>query len=107
MEDFFIYLLKASVLITVYFLAYHFLLRKETFFTTNRWFLLAGLTTSAVMPLYFITKTIIVERPKVAMEDLIAYSQTATITPQTETAITIDWFQFGVNCIWLSGFLIF
>ncbi|MFC7773109.1 M56 family metallopeptidase [Flavobacterium sp. GCM10027622] len=107
MEAFFIYLLKASVLITVYFLAYHFLLRKETFFTTNRWFLLAGLTTSAVMPLYFITKTIIVERPKVAMEDLIAYSQTATLTPQTETAFTIDWFQFGLISYGLVAFLYF
>lgn len=96
MEAFFIYLLKASVLISVYFLAYHFLLRKETFFTTNRWFLLAGLTTSAILPFYFITKTIVVEHPKVSMNDIIAYSQPDAMTLPLEEAFTIDWFQLGL-----------
>jgi hypothetical protein len=33
------------------FIALPLLLRKETFFTANRWFLLAGLVTSVVLPL--------------------------------------------------------
>jgi hypothetical protein len=33
-----------------------FLLRKETFFTANRWFLLAGLVTSVVLPLVVLLK---------------------------------------------------
>ena len=107
MEAFFIYLAKASALITVYFLAYHFLLRKETFFTTNRWFLLAGLTTSAVLPLYFITKTVIIERPKVAMEDLIAYSQMSTITAPPKEILTVDWFQIGLLAYALISLLYF
>lgn len=96
MEAFFIYLIKASALITVYFLAYHFLLRKETFFTTNRWFLLAGLTTSAIMPLYFITKTVIVETPEVAMEDLVAYSQMSALNASQKKTLTMDWVQIGL-----------
>ncbi|MCL9805429.1 hypothetical protein NAT51_07840 [Flavobacterium amniphilum] len=107
MEAFFIYLVKASALIAVYFLAYHLLLRKETFFTTNRWFLLAGLTTSAVLPLYFITKTVIVERPKVAMEDLIAYSQMSSMTAPPEESLTMDWIQIGLLAYALISLLYF
>lgn len=61
MEILFIYLLKSSGLVTLFFLSYYFLLRKETFFTSNRWFLIVGLITSALLPLLVFTKTIWVE----------------------------------------------
>ncbi|HMI06349.1 MAG TPA: M56 family metallopeptidase [Flavobacterium sp.] len=51
METLFIYLIKSSALIAMFFLAYYFLLRKETFFKSNRWFLLLGLVTSLILPL--------------------------------------------------------
>ncbi len=95
METLFIYLLKASALLSVYFLAYHFLLRKETFFTTNRWFLLAGMLTSAIMPLLFIKKIILVERPKVAFNELVEFSGNSTVHQVPVQEVTsIDWFQF-------------
>ena len=58
METIYIYLLKASGLIALFYLAYYFLLRKETFFTANRFFLLAGLGTAVVLPLFYITKIV-------------------------------------------------
>ena len=61
METIFIYFLKANALLLLFYLAYYFLLQKETFFTTNRWFLLSGLITAISLPLFFITKTIIIE----------------------------------------------
>ncbi|MEN9907480.1 MAG: hypothetical protein RLZZ540_621 [Bacteroidota bacterium] len=61
MENGFIYLIKASGLIGLFYFAYFLLLRKETFFSENRWFLLLGLITSSVLPLFFITKIIWVE----------------------------------------------
>ena len=61
MEAFYIYLIKSSGLITLFYLAYHFMLRKETFFTSNRWFLLLGLFTSIVLPIVVYTKIIWVE----------------------------------------------
>ncbi|RTY88642.1 M56 family metallopeptidase [Flavobacterium sp. RSP15] len=61
MEVFYIYLIKSSGLIALFYLAYHFMLRKETFFTSNRWFLLLGLFTSILLPLVVFTKTIWVE----------------------------------------------
>ena len=61
METLFIYLIKSSGLLALFFLSYHFMLRKETFFTSNRWFLLTGLITSLVLPLVVFTKIIWVE----------------------------------------------
>jgi energy-converting hydrogenase Eha subunit A len=61
MEVLFIYLVKSSGLIAMFYLAYYFLLRKETFFTSNRWFLLAGLITSVILPLVVFTKIVWVD----------------------------------------------
>jgi len=61
MESLALYLFKSCGLLLLFFIAYHFLLRKETFFSSNRWFLLAGLVTSALLPLLVFTKIIWVE----------------------------------------------
>ena len=61
MESVAIYLIKSCGLLFLFFIAYHFLLRKETFFTTNRWFLLAGLLSAAVLPFVVFTQIIWVE----------------------------------------------
>ncbi|MDN3677000.1 M56 family metallopeptidase [Flavobacterium paronense] len=103
MESVFIYLLKSSALIAVFYLAYHFLVRKETFFNSNRWFLLSGLFTSLLLPFFFIKKIILVERPKMAMEDLVAYSQLPAKTIQDVPVVeAFDWMQF----IWISYVII-
>jgi hypothetical protein len=90
--------MKTSGLMTAFFLAYHLLLRKETFFTGNRWFLLSGLVASALLPLFFIKKIVYVEHHKVSIADLIALSKNATPTsvsnlaPQVES---IDWLEIA------------
>ena len=61
METLFIYLIKSSGLIGMFYLSYFFLLRKETFFNSNRWFLLAGLISSVVLPLVVFTKIVWVD----------------------------------------------
>jgi hypothetical protein len=58
METIFIYFLKSSGLLALFFISYHALLRKETFFNSNRWFLLSGLVTAVVLPLLVYTKVI-------------------------------------------------
>ncbi len=95
MQELFIYLLKSSGLIAAFFLSYHFLLRKETFFTSNRWFLIAGLITSATLPLFFIKRIVLVEKPKISIEDLVAITNqsNATNAIQQNVAPTIDWLQ--------------
>lgn len=61
METLFIYIAKSSGLIGMFYIAYYFLLRKETFFTANRWFLLAGLLTSVLLPWIVFTTIVWVE----------------------------------------------
>ncbi len=95
MEEIVTYLLKSSGLLATFFLAYYFLLRKETFFTSNRWFLLSGLFASILLPLFFITKIVYVESPKITLpvatknNDLPVIIDKATPIP-TEG---IDWLQ--------------
>ena len=63
METILIYLAKSSALIAAFYLAYTFLVQKETFFTSNRYFLLSGLFTSVLLPLLFIKKIVFIEKP--------------------------------------------
>ena len=103
METLFIYLLKSSGLIAVFYISYHFLVRKETFFNSSRWFLITGLFTSLLLPLFSIKKIVYMERPKVALEDLIAYSKASSATvKEIPTVEAFDWMQF----IWVSYILI-
>ncbi|CAN1513964.1 M56_BlaR1_MecR1_like domain containing protein [Flavobacteriaceae bacterium] len=61
METLFINIAKSSGLIGMFYIAYYFLLRKETFFTANRWYLLAGLLTSVILPWIVFTSIVWVE----------------------------------------------
>lgn len=93
METLFIYLVKSSGLIGIFYLAYYFLLRKETFFTSNRWFLLSGLFTSVLLPLLVFTKIIWVE-PNTTDFD---WSNIKTTTPIENNTFEINWYLvFGI-----------
>lgn len=51
MPALFIYLLKANVALVLFYLAYRFVLRRLTFYTLNRYFLLLAIFLSALFPL--------------------------------------------------------
>ncbi|TBX70096.1 M56 family metallopeptidase [Flavobacterium silvisoli] len=103
METLFIYLIKSSGLLAMFYLAYHFLVRKETFFDANRWFLLSGLLTSALLPLFFIKKIIWVESPKISMEDLVAYAQQGPVNTKNVAIVeAFDWMQL----LWMGYTLV-
>ncbi|WP_394760325.1 M56 family metallopeptidase [Flavobacterium sp.] len=88
MDAIFIYLLKANLLIAMFYLAYYFLVQKETFFNSNRWFLLSGLFTSVLIPLFFIKKIVIIETPKLVANNLSSIS--TSINPVI--AESINWY---------------
>jgi hypothetical protein len=107
METIFLYLLKSSGLIAVFFLAYHFLLRKETFFKSNRWFLLLGLVTCIVLPLVTFKKIVwIVPKPMVV--DYVNMPQVPVSVIQTPKAehFEMDWL-LVVAGIYAIGIIIF
>ena len=94
MEALYLYLLKSSSLLALFFVAYHFLLRKETFFTSNRWFLLLGLFTSVVLPVMVYTKIIWVE-PSI---ETIDWSQIPVTNSTGKETFEINWFLlFGIQ----------
>ena len=100
MEAIFIYIVKTSGLITLFYLAYYFLLRKETFFNSNRWFLLTGLITSVVLP--FIVYTKIVWIASTPTPDINNYQ---IYTPQNNTDIALVNWNFALIAVYGVGFL--
>ena len=88
----------------MFYLAYYFLLRKETFFNSNRWFLLAGLFTSVVLPLVVFTKIVWVEPTPTHFD----WSKIPMTTPVENEAFEINWYLLIgiVYSIGILGFLL-
>ena len=68
MESVITYLIKSSSLLLVFFATYHFLLKKNTFFNSNRWFLLVGIFCSILLPFLSFQKTVWVEPQVIPFE---------------------------------------
>lgn len=75
------YLLKASALLTIFYGCYALFLRRETFFNCNRWFLVLGLLTSILLPLFVIP--IYVQIPSTSHENFKMVATTIQNTPET------------------------
>ena len=103
METLFIYLIKSSGLIGMFYLAYYFLLRKETFFNSNRWFLLAGLISSVVLPLVVFTKIVWVDPSPTSFDWSKIPMNTTTIENDT---FEINWYLVSA-IIYSIGMLMF
>ena len=102
MEALFIYLIKSSGLIVLFFLAYHFLLRKETFFTGNRWFLILGIFTAILLPLLVFTKTVLVE----ASANTIDWSEIPIATSANNKDLEMNWYLLLLLVYGLGAFLL-
>lgn len=98
MENLFLYVAKASGTLFLFYSIYILFLRKETFFNSNRWFLLGGIITSVVIPFITITKYITVEPQPLFFSDAIT-ANTIT-TPQA----SINWLQI-LSIIYITGVL--
>jgi hypothetical protein len=104
MEALFIYLSKASGLIAIFYLSYYFLLRKETFFNNNRWYLLFGLITSAFLPLLNFTKTIWVQAT-VSNSAKFNWSNVQLTSAVENNTFEINWF-YVFGGIYFLGVLV-
>ncbi|TDO71290.1 BlaR1 peptidase M56 [Flavobacterium chryseum] len=105
MEALFIFIAKSSGLLVLFYFAYYFLLRKETFFNSNRWFLLIGLITSVVLPFLVYTKIVWVDPTPMPNLD---YSH--AYFPQTieKETFEINWnlVSLAIYAIGFSAFMI-
>lgn len=91
MENLLLYFVKANGLIILFYLMYVLFLQKETFFTSNRWYLIGGLVLSLILPLITFTKTIWVEPTPIPViyEEIISANNNAIKAPIQETSL--DW----------------
>ena len=108
MEPIILYFIKSGALIVLFLTAYYFFLRKETFFKSNRWFLLFGLVISVLLPVVTFKKTVWVEPAPIAaytpasdMVPVYAYQAgdgpaEAFVTVVPEKTFEIDWFWVGL-----------
>ena len=61
--EFFIYLSKSAAILFLFYLVYIIVLRKDTFFTANRFYLLSGIIAALSLPLISYTQTVYIEIP--------------------------------------------
>lgn len=102
------YILKTSALLFLFLVGYRLFLQKETFFSSNRWFLLIGLLISVSFPLITIpiyeTKTVYLEAVNtVQAVPISALDPVNAITVQTSTPI---WPSVLWNLYW-AGVVVF
>jgi hypothetical protein len=88
METLLVYIAKSSGLIGMFYIAYFLLLRKETFFSANRWFLLAGLLTSVILPWVVFTTIVWVEPTPTHFD----WSRVPMSTRVKEESFQINWY---------------
>ena len=91
MENFLLYLLKASALLGVFYLSYFFLLKKETSFELNRKFMIGGIFTSALLPFIYLTKKVYVEASASPFNYIMVTSEATP--PSLEQSI--DWWNIA------------
>lgn len=104
MDAFFEHLIKTSCLLFLFLVAYHVFLKKETFFSSNRLFLIVGLLTSILLPFVSLTKIKYIERAPLLQLDL--SSSTQTVLPIAESSTSFDWTSLFIF-IYLLGILYF
>ena len=81
------YLLKASAIIVIFYICYKLFLQRETFFESNRWFLLTGLAVALAMPFIVIPIHITAEASQV--QDFIISGKDSATTTISETGFDI------------------
>ena len=104
METLLLYFIKVNGLLIVFYLAYYFLLRKETFFQSNRWFLLIGILSSFLLPLITYTEIVWIEP-----EPIVYTSNTFIPITNFETSVItepFDW-QFFLTSAYILVSLAF
>ena len=97
------YLLKASAVIAIFYILYKLFLQRETFFQTNRGYLLIGLLTAVLIP--FIVIPIYIEYTTTIIESPLNYIISPEIQDNAE-GLAIDWLQVSM-LIYVVGLIFF
>ena len=91
--DFFIYIAKSAGILTLFYFVYVLVLRKDTFFSANRTYLLIGIIASLLLPLLTITTTTVVEVPVSTLAEESADFIPTTVATQAMVDESLDIWQ--------------
>ncbi|RNC89423.1 MAG: M56 family metallopeptidase [Allomuricauda sp.] len=101
MEPILIHLAKSSALLLLFLVSYLIFLRKETFYTSNRLYLIGGILISLFLPFFQLTKT--VQTP----DALLAYGDFTIVETAAQTELSqFDW-MVALPVIYIVGFIYF
>lgn len=96
---FLIFIAKSSLALALFYCCFQILLRNETFFKANRWFLLVGVVVALVFPFLIITKVVFVNAPLLDFSNL----QDSVVNQPKEK---IDWW-FIALLLYIVGCVFF
>lgn len=101
--EFLIYILKSAGILNLFYLIYLFVLRKDTFFTANRTYLLTGIIASILFPFITFTTVTFVDAPTPSnTADAITEFTSAPTTDIVATATTVPMWQI-LLWVYLAG----
>jgi len=102
--DTLLYILKSASILTLFYLVYRIVLQKDTFFTTNRHFLISGIIASLLFPFLNYTNTIYVDTP--VSNTFININNVSSIQPVSETSATLIDIWTIISVIYLIGIVL-
>lgn len=102
MEDFFLYLIKSSGILTLFWCCYKLFLEKETFFEWHRIFLISGMLIALIFPLWSLTKIVLVDPLPYTLAEI------SPSEPQILPHATINWWTvvsgiYGLGVVFFLG----
>ncbi len=100
------YLIKVSAILVLFYLCYKFLLNRETFFESNRSFLLFGLITAFVLPLITISKYIVVEPTNFVFDGALLQSESVMVDNSIDFTTILAYIYITGTIFFLGRFLL-
>lgn len=89
MPEFFVYLLKINVAISLFYCGYYILLRKLTFYSLNRFYILFSILISVIFP--FLSFPPIFSEPEIISHNFLVVESTIENLPQIENTQSTIW----------------
>jgi len=100
------YLLKVSAISSIFYSCYQLFLKRDTFFSANRHFLLAGLISAIVLPFLVFTKVTYIERPIIEANTIsLSNVNFQTLDVVAQPSFEINWLAI-LAVIYVVGFFI-
>ncbi|GAB3198736.1 hypothetical protein ABID22_001939 [Pontibacter aydingkolensis] len=98
-----LYLLKANAALVLFYLTYHFVLRRLTFYHLNRAFLLFGIVFSVIYPFVDLQSLFNKHQELAVVNTYVAAIPAFTVAPAIPAETSFDYWQLPVYLFWLGA----